>query len=67
MAIQIHITFKSRDEKKRIARLAKDAGLSFSNYVRQCLGLEPLQHGDAKRFKRKAAEQPEERNEDESR
>lgn len=56
MAIQSHVTFKSKDEKKRIARLAKDAGLSFSNYVRQCLGLEPLLHGGSR--PRKKTQQP---------
>lgn len=60
MAIQSHITFKSREEKKRIARLAKDAGLSFSNYVRQCLGLEPLQHGGI-RLRKKATKPTEEK------
>lgn len=45
MAIQTHITFKSKEEKKHIARLAKDAGLSISNYFRKCAGLEPLIHG----------------------
>jgi hypothetical protein len=52
MAIQIHITFKSKEEKKQIARLAKDAGLSISNYFRKCAGLEPLIHG-GKRARKK--------------
>lgn len=51
MAIQTHITFKSRAEKAQIARLAKDAGLSISNYFRKCAGLEPLAHGGKRRKK----------------
>jgi hypothetical protein len=54
MAIQIHIRFKNTQEQKQIARLAKDAGLSISNWFRKCAGLEPLAHGGKR--KRKKAE-----------
>jgi hypothetical protein len=39
MTTQIHIRFKNSQEQKQIARLAKDAGLSISNYFRKCAGL----------------------------
>lgn len=51
MAIEINLRFKSKDEKKQIARLAKDAGLSISNYFRKCAALEPLAHGGKRRKK----------------
>lgn len=54
-------------ERRVIKRLAKDAGLSFSNYVRWRLGLEPMKQGGSENGKRassayqarKKAEQPE--------
>lgn len=51
----------SKQERRDIKRLAEEAGLSFSNYVRRELGLELLKHGDEKRFKRKAAQPTEEK------
>lgn len=49
----------TNDEKRDIKRLARKAGLSFSNYVRRELKLKILQHGDWKRTRlKKAAEQP---------
>lgn len=53
MAIQTHVTFKSKQEKEQIARLAKDAGLSISNYFRKCAGLEPLVHGGKRKKAKK--------------
>lgn len=57
MTNRIPITF-SAAEKRKLTGRAEKLGLSFSNYVRQLLGLPLLKHGDPKRFKRKAAEQP---------
>lgn len=54
---RIPITFTAI-EKRKLEGRAKKLGLSFSNYVRQLLGLPPMKHGDPRRFKRKAAEQP---------
>lgn len=51
MAIQTHVTFKSKKEKQDLARLASEAGLSLSNYFRVRAGLEPLQHGGPRRSK----------------
>ena len=51
MTTRTLINFKSKEEKKQIARLAKDAGLSISNWFRKCAGLEPLAHGGKRRKK----------------
>lgn len=40
-------------EKKKVAALAKSARLSFSNYVRERLGLPPLKHGGARKRREK--------------
>lgn len=45
MAVNVLIRFASAEEKKKVDLLAKKARLSFSNYVRQRLDLEPLAHG----------------------
>lgn len=42
----------TKQERREIMRLAKDAGLTFSNYVRQCCGLEALQHGGKRKRKK---------------
>ena len=44
MANRIPISFTA-SEKRKIKGLAKKLGLSFSNYVRQQLGLDLLSHG----------------------
>ena len=56
MTNRIPITLTAR-EKRQVYGRAKKLGLSFSNYVRQLLGLEPLKHGGVRK-REKAAEQP---------
>lgn len=46
--IRCLITFDSESEKKQVERLAQRAKLSFSNYVRSRLDLEPLARGGAR-------------------
>jgi hypothetical protein len=55
MTTRTLINFKSKEEKKQIARLAKDAGLSISNWFRVRAGLEPLAHGGKRKRKKVAA------------
>lgn len=45
MPVRTAITFESTAEKERFEKLAARAKLSLSNYIRRCLGLQPLTHG----------------------
>ena len=45
MSIRVPITFADLKEKRQIEKQAAKANLSFSNYIRQALGLDLLSPG----------------------